>query len=37
MTFDTLKFADEEVAALKKENRFIKPRVLGIARRSRFP
>ncbi|MCX5791379.1 MAG: glycine C-acetyltransferase [Elusimicrobia bacterium] len=31
MTFETLKFADEEVAALKKENRFIKPRVLESA------
>ena len=31
MTFDTLKFADEEVAALKKENRLIKPRVLESA------
>ncbi len=31
MTFDTLKFADEEVALLKKENRFIKPRVLESA------
>ncbi len=31
MTFDTLKFADEEVAALKKENRFIRPRVLESA------
>ena len=31
MTFDTLKFADDEVAALKKENRFIKPRVLESA------
>ena len=31
MSFDTLKFADEEVAALKKENRFIQPRVLQSA------
>ncbi|HNW44533.1 MAG TPA: glycine C-acetyltransferase [Elusimicrobiales bacterium] len=31
MTFNTLKFADEEVAALKKDNRFIKPRVLESA------
>ena len=31
MAFDTLKFADEEVANLKKENRFIKPRVLESA------
>ena len=31
MIFDTLKFADEEVANLKKENRFIKPRVLESA------
>ncbi len=31
MPFDTLKFADEEVAALKRENRFIKPRVLQSA------
>ncbi|PJA12765.1 MAG: glycine C-acetyltransferase [Elusimicrobia bacterium CG_4_10_14_0_2_um_filter_56_8] len=31
MTFDTLKFAGEEVAALKKENRFIRPRVLESA------
>ena len=31
MTFDTLKFADEEVATLKKENRFIRPRVLESA------
>ncbi len=30
-TFDTLKFADEEIAALKKENRFIQPRVLQSA------
>ena len=29
--FDTLKFADEEVAALKAESRFIKPRVLESA------
>ena len=31
MSFDTLKFADEEVALLKKENRFLKPRVLESA------
>ena len=31
MQFDTLKFADEEVAALKKENRFLRPRVLESA------
>jgi len=31
MHFDTLKFAEEEVAALKKENRFLKPRVLQSA------
>lgn len=31
MTFDTLKFADEEVTTLKNENRFIKPRVLQSA------
>jgi glycine C-acetyltransferase len=31
MQFDTLKFADDEVAALKKENRFLKPRVLESA------
>jgi len=31
MTFDTLKFADEEVALLKKENRFLQPRVLESA------
>ncbi|MDP2867172.1 MAG: aminotransferase class I/II-fold pyridoxal phosphate-dependent enzyme, partial [Elusimicrobiota bacterium] len=31
MQIDTLKFADEEVAALKKENRFIRPRVLESA------
>ncbi|OGR67550.1 MAG: 8-amino-7-oxononanoate synthase [Elusimicrobia bacterium GWC2_61_19] len=31
MQFDTLKFADEEVAALKKENRFLRPRVLQSA------
>lgn len=31
MQFDTLKFADEEVAGLKKENRFIKPRILESA------
>ena len=31
MTFETLKFADEEVAALKRENRFITPRVLESA------
>jgi glycine C-acetyltransferase len=31
MTFETLKFADDEVAALKKENRFIRPRVLESA------
>ncbi len=31
MTFDTLKFADEEVAVLKKENRFLQPRVLQSA------
>ncbi len=30
-TFNTLKFADEEIAALKKENRFIQPRVLQSA------
>jgi glycine C-acetyltransferase len=31
MGFDTLKFAEEEVAALKKENRFLQPRVLESA------
>jgi len=31
MIFDTLKFAEEEVATLKKESRFIKPRVLESA------
>lgn len=31
MGFDTLKFAAEEVAALKKENRFLRPRVLESA------
>ena len=31
MSFDTLKFADEEVEQLKKENRFIRPRVLQSA------
>jgi glycine C-acetyltransferase len=31
MQFETLKFADEEVANLKKENRFIRPRVLQSA------
>ncbi|MFA6434324.1 MAG: glycine C-acetyltransferase [Elusimicrobiales bacterium] len=31
MQFDSLKFADEEVAGLKRENRFIKPRVLQSA------
>ncbi|HAN04103.1 MAG: glycine C-acetyltransferase [Elusimicrobia bacterium GWA2_64_40] len=31
MSFDTLKFADEEVAQLKKDNRFLKPRVLQSA------
>ncbi len=31
MTFDTLKFADEEVEALKKGNRLITPRVLESA------
>jgi glycine C-acetyltransferase len=31
MQFDTLKFADEEVASLKKENRFLRPRVLQSA------
>ncbi|MEW5905197.1 MAG: glycine C-acetyltransferase [Elusimicrobiota bacterium] len=31
MGFDTLKFAGEEVAALKKENRFLQPRVLESA------
>ena len=31
MIFDTLKFAQDEVAALKKEGRFIKPRVLESA------
>jgi len=31
MSFETLKFADEEVAQLKKENRFLKPRVLQSA------
>lgn len=30
-TFDTLKFASEEVEALKKENRFLQPRVLQSA------
>ncbi len=31
MKFDTLKFADEEVAVLKNENRFLQPRVLQSA------
>ncbi|MHB0995493.1 MAG: 8-amino-7-oxononanoate synthase, partial [Elusimicrobiales bacterium] len=31
MSFDTLKFADEEVAKLKAENRFLQPRVLESA------
>ncbi|OGS12499.1 MAG: glycine C-acetyltransferase [Elusimicrobia bacterium RIFOXYA2_FULL_58_8] len=31
MTFETLKFAEEEVAALKTDNRFIQPRVLQSA------
>jgi glycine C-acetyltransferase len=31
MSFDTLKFADDEVAQLKKDNRFLKPRVLQSA------
>ncbi|MDT8286617.1 MAG: glycine C-acetyltransferase [Elusimicrobiales bacterium] len=31
MGFDTLKFAAEEVAALRKENRFLQPRVLESA------
>ncbi|HNT98268.1 MAG TPA: aminotransferase class I/II-fold pyridoxal phosphate-dependent enzyme, partial [Elusimicrobiales bacterium] len=31
MGFETLKFAGEEVAALKKENRFLRPRVLESA------
>ncbi len=31
MGFETLKFAGEEVAALKKENRFLQPRVLESA------
>ncbi len=31
MQFDTLSFIDEEIAALKEENRFIKPRVLESA------
>lgn len=31
MGFETLKFAEEEVAALKKENRFLRPRVLESA------
>ena len=31
MQFDTLKFADEEVAALIKENRLLRPRVLRSA------
>lgn len=33
MQFDTLKFADEEIAALKKDNRMISPRVLQSAQR----